>query len=48
MRERATASFDITSWDEQPHDEQDGIKLPRTRVVKALRGEIEGGAQPSC
>jgi hypothetical protein len=42
MSERATASFDITGWDEQPYDERDGVRLSRTRVVKAFRGEIEG------
>jgi uncharacterized protein DUF3224 len=42
MSERATASFDITTWDEQPYSEEDGIRLSRTRVVKAFRGEIEG------
>jgi hypothetical protein len=42
MSERATASFDITTWDEQPYDDRDGVKLSRTRVVKAFRGEIEG------
>jgi hypothetical protein len=42
MSERATASFDITGWDEQPWDEGDGVKLSRTRVGKAFRGEIEG------
>ena len=42
MREQATASFDITTWDEQPYHEQDGIKLSRTRVGKAFKGEIEG------
>ena len=42
MSERATASFDITTWDEQPYDERDGVKLSRTRVVKVFRGEIEG------
>jgi hypothetical protein len=42
MSERATASFEITAWDEQPYDERDGVKLSRTRVVKAFRGEIEG------
>lgn len=42
MSERATASFEITIWDEQPYDEQDGIRLSRTRVVKRFRGEIEG------
>jgi hypothetical protein len=44
MSERATASFDIDSWDEQPYDEQDGIRLSRTRVVKSFRGDIEGGS----
>ena len=42
MSERATASFDITTWDEQPYDERDGVKLSRTRVAKVFRGEIEG------
>ena len=42
MSERATASFDITTWDEQPYDDRDGVKLSRTRVVKAFRGQIEG------
>ena len=42
MSERATASFEVTSWDEQPYDERDGVKLSRTRVVKAFRGDIEG------
>ena len=42
MSERATASFEITTWDEQPYDERDGVKLSRTRVVKSFRGEIEG------
>jgi len=44
MSERATASFEIDSWDEQPYDEQDGIRLSRTRVVKSFRGDIEGGS----
>ena len=42
MSERAIASFEITTWDEQPYDDQDGIRLSRARVVKAFRGEIEG------
>jgi len=42
MSQRATASFDITGWEEEPYHEQDGVKLSRTRVVKAFRGEIEG------
>jgi hypothetical protein len=42
MSQRAIASFDITTWDEQPYDEEGGIKLSRTRVVKGFRGDIEG------
>ena len=42
MSERAIASFDITTWDEQPYDEGDGVRLSRTRVVKVFRGDIEG------
>jgi uncharacterized protein DUF3224 len=42
MSERAIASFDITSWEEQAYDERDGVKLSRTRVVKAFKGDIEG------
>jgi hypothetical protein len=33
---------------EEPDDERDGVRLSRTRVVKAFRGEIEGRARPSC
>jgi hypothetical protein len=42
MSGQAIASFDITTWDEQPYDERDGVRLSRTRVVKAFRGGIEG------
>jgi hypothetical protein len=42
MSERATASFEITAWDEQPYHERDGIRLSRTRVGKRFRGEIDG------
>src|SRR4029453_8651673 len=42
LSERAIASFDITTWDEQPYDEGDGLRLSRARVVKVFRGEIEG------
>ena len=42
MSERATASFEITTWDEQPYDERDGFRLSRTRVVKVFSGQIEG------
>src|SRR4051812_20788450 len=42
MTVRASASFDIDSWDEQPYDDSDGAKLTRTRVTKTFRGELEG------
>jgi uncharacterized protein DUF3224 len=42
MSTRATATFDIDSWEEAPYDEQEGTRLTRTRVVKTFRGEIEG------
>ena len=42
MSERATARFEITGWDEQAYDDQDGVKLSRTRVVKRFQGEVEG------
>jgi Protein of unknown function (DUF3224) len=45
MSEQAIASFDITSWDEQPYDEREGVKLSRTRVGKAFRGDIEGESE---
>jgi hypothetical protein len=32
MSERATASFDITTWDEEPYDERDGVRLSRARA----------------
>lgn len=42
MKARAEATFDITGWDEQPYDEQDGIKLSKTRVTKTFHGGIDG------
>jgi hypothetical protein len=42
MSQRATASFEITTWDEQPYHDEDGLKLSRTQVGKAFTGEIEG------
>ncbi|MFN2519423.1 MAG: DUF3224 domain-containing protein [Candidatus Limnocylindria bacterium] len=42
MKARVEATFDITGWDDQPYDEQDGVKLSRTRVTKIFHGGIEG------
>jgi hypothetical protein len=41
MSERAFASFEITTWDEQPYDDQDGIRLSRPGGQGVPR-EIEG------
>jgi hypothetical protein len=38
----ASGTFDIESWDEQPYDEQEGVKLTRTRVIKTFHGDLEG------
>ena len=42
MGERATGTFEIDSWEEEPYDERDGVKLTRTRATKTFRGEVEG------
>jgi hypothetical protein len=42
MSFHATSAFVIDTWEEEPYDEQDGVKLTRTRVTKTFRGEIEG------
>lgn len=43
MSTRATASFDVTSWDETPYDEpDDGPRLVRATVTKIFRGDLEG------
>ncbi len=39
---KATAIFEITSWDEEAYDERDGTKLSRTRAAKLFSGEVEG------
>jgi hypothetical protein len=39
---RATGTFDIDSWDQQPYDDRDGVQMARTRVAKTFHGEIEG------
>lgn len=42
MTSRATGTFTIDSWDQQPYDERDGVSLSRTRVTKTFRGDFEG------
>lgn len=42
MSTRATGTFDIDTWEEEPYDEHDGVKQSRTRVTKTFHGEIEG------
>lgn len=42
MSTRATASFDVTGWDESPYDEpEDGPRLARATVTKVFRGDLE-------
>lgn len=38
----ATATFDITGWDEQPWHDDLGSRLTRAHVTKSYNGEIEG------
>ena len=42
MSTRATGTFTIDTWDQQPYDEHDGVSLSRTRVTKTFRGDFEG------
>ncbi len=43
MSKRATATFQVKSWDEKPYNEIDeGPKLTRASVTKSFRGDIEG------
>ena len=43
MSKRATATFQVTNWDEQPFSEIDGgPKLTRATVTKSYHGDIEG------
>jgi hypothetical protein len=42
MGMRATGTFEIGDWDEEPYDERGGVKLARTRVTKVFRGDVEG------
>jgi len=38
----AMSAFEIESWEEEPYDEREGVKLTRTRLTKAFRGDVEG------
>jgi hypothetical protein len=40
----ADATFTVDSWDEQPYDEQDGVKLARVRLTKTFRGDLVGSS----
>lgn len=46
MRNSANARFHITSWDEQPYSEGEGLpRLTQASVVKTYTGDIEGDGQ---
>lgn len=43
MKQHANARFAITSWDEKPCSEGQGLpKLTRASVIKTLTGDVEG------
>ncbi len=44
MTRQVTGSFDLTSWDEDTYDEQDGSTLARVRNTKTFRGGIDGSS----
>lgn len=45
MSTRATASFEIKTWDEKPYQElEGGSKFTRASVTKTYRGDITGDA----
>ena len=41
MTTRATGTFEIGTWDEQPYHEWEGTRLTRTRVTATFRGDVE-------
>jgi hypothetical protein len=46
MTRRATASFDVTGWDQSPYgDEGDGPTLSRAAVRKTFRGDLVGDSE---
>lgn len=44
MTKRAISPFDITAWEPQEYDDQDSVKLTRTRVTKTFHGDLEGSS----
>jgi hypothetical protein len=45
MSQRATATFRVTRWDEEPYDEiADAPKLTRASVTKTFAGDLEGSS----
>jgi hypothetical protein len=42
MGSRATATYTVDAWDEEPCDDHEGGRLVRTRVSKTFHGDIEG------
>ena len=46
MKQHANGRFAITSWDEKPFSEGQGLpKLTRASVIKTLTGDLEGESQ---
>jgi Protein of unknown function (DUF3224) len=39
---RATGTFVVDSWQDEPYDEAEGAHLRRVHVTKAFHGDIEG------
>ena len=44
---RATSSFVIDSWDQQPYHEGEGVQLARVELSKTFAGDIEGTSTAS-
>ena len=44
MTPHATCTFDITAWEPQEYDDQENVKLTRTRLTKTFQGELEGAS----
>ncbi len=42
MSRRATSTFTIDSWDEEPYDDHEGVRLSRARVTKTFSGVVAG------
>jgi hypothetical protein len=42
MTIHATCTFEITDWEPLQYEDEGGVKLTRTRVVKVFRGDLEG------